>query len=174
MLIILTLPLLRRRPFEASFGLVHDATPMVVDAAPRANNVEPSQTVADRQAFAIQKMFRSWDLTYALDWFQVEFFFWIVQNSGSEIIKNIVQMKYFHQKSTLKIVKWGCSRHVKISRFLTILIFSTFYKNRVNWPSSGSKNWMHDIIIKIFGKKYFRKVVKWWCWKANAIKNLNF
>ena len=57
----------------------------------------------------------------------------------------------------------------KLADFLPFWIFSTFYKNRVNWSSSGSENWMHNIILKIFGKKYIRKIVKWWCSKPKTI-----
>ena len=31
---------------------------------------------------------------------------------------------------------------------------------------------MDNIILKIFGKKYFRKVVKWWCSKPKTAQNL--
>ena len=58
-------------------------------------------------------------------------------------------MKYFLSKKVLsKIAKWGCSR------FLTILNSFYFYKNCVNWPNSGSDNWMQNIISNIFGKKF--------------------
>ena len=61
----------------------------------------------------------------------------------------------------------------KLADFWQFSTFSAFYKNWVNWPSSGSEIWMHNIISMIFGKKYFRKNVKWWCSKLKTIKNLN-
>ena len=102
---------------------------------------------------------------YALDWFQVEIY-WIFQTSGSEIFKS---KKFFE-----KLQNGAAQGRWKLADFWQFLIFSTFYKNQVNWPSSGSENWMHNIILKIFGKKYFRKIVKWWCSKPKTIKNLNF
>ena len=44
-------------------------------------------------------------------------------------------MKCFHEK-TLKIAKWGCSRHEKISRFMTIL---NIFK-RITNGNAQSKN----------------------------------
>ena len=64
----------------------------------------------------------------------------------------------------------------KMSKFLTILNIFCFLQKlgELNWPSSGSENWMQNIILKFFGKKYFRKIAKWWCSKPKTIKNLNF
>ena len=73
-----------------------------------------------------------------------------------------------------KLQKGAALGSWRLADFWQFLIFSTFYKNWVNWPSSGSENLMHNIILKIFGKKYFRKIVKWWCSKPKTIKNLNF
>ena len=30
----------------------------------------------------------------------------------------------------------------------------------MNWPSSGSENWMHNIILNIFGKKIISEKLK--------------
>ena len=63
-------------------------------------------------------------LLWTVDWFQVEIY-GIFQTSGCEIFKIYYKWSIFIKKVLWKIANWGCSRQVKIGRFLPI--FDIFY-----------------------------------------------
>ena len=66
----------------------------------------------------------------------------------------------------------NCKR--KLADSWQFWIFSSFYKNRVNWPSSGYEVLMHNIILKIFGRKILQKNYKMVIIKAKNYQKLEY